>query len=96
MAYGEGFLTNALNPKVSIFYLAAFPQFLPPEMAVTANTFTLVIIHAAINVVWFAVMVALFARLAAATRSGRFQRFIKAATGAVFVGFGLKLATMRA
>ncbi|WP_319775169.1 LysE family translocator [Breoghania sp.] len=96
VAFGEGFLTNALNPKVSMFYLAAFPQFLPPEMATAANTFTLVVIHSAINFVWFAAMVVLFARLAAAARSGRFQRFIKAATGAVFIGFGLKLATMKA
>ncbi len=28
-AWVEGFLTNALNPKVSMFYLAAFPQFIP-------------------------------------------------------------------
>jgi threonine/homoserine/homoserine lactone efflux protein len=95
-AYIEGFLTNALNPKVAMFYLAAFPQFVPMEKATAANIFLLVFIHSMINLVWFSAMVVVFSRLATLTRGGRVQRWIKAATGVVFVGFGLKLATMRA
>jgi len=95
-AYIEGFLTNALNPKVAMFYLAAFPQFVPMEKASAANIFLLVFIHSMINLGWFSAMVVVFSRLATLTRGGRVQRWIKAATGVVFVGFGLKLATMRA
>lgn len=95
-AFGEGFLTNGLNPKVSMFYLAAFPQFITVGETSAASAFTLVSLHAAINALWFAAMVLLFARLTKAARSGRFQRWLKGVTGAVFVGFGVKLATMRA
>ncbi|WP_028747680.1 LysE family translocator [Rhizobium mesoamericanum] len=95
-AYFEGFLTNALNPKVAMFYLAAFPQFVPMEQATAANIFLLVFIHSMINLIWFSAIVVVFSRLATLTRGGRVQRWIKAATGVVFVGFGLKLATMRA
>ncbi|SMP17257.1 LysE family translocator [Shimia sagamensis] len=95
-AFGEGVLTNGLNPKVSMFYLAAFPQFLSIPDASAASAFTLVTLHATINVVWFCAMVLLLARLTDVAKSGHFQRVLKAVTGAVFVGFSVKLATLRA
>lgn len=93
-ACAEGFLTNALNPKVSMFYLAAFPQFMPLGEGAARGAFVLVTVHALLNIVWFAAMVLLFARLTRAARSGRFQRWLKAMTGVIFVGFGAKLAAL--
>ena len=94
-AYVEGLLTNALNPKVSIFYIAAFPQFLPLESTTAANVFLLVFLHSMINLVWFSAMVMVFSRLTGFVRSGRAERWIKAITGVVFIGFGMKLAATR-
>lgn len=94
-AFGEGFLTNALNPKVAMFYLAAFPQFVSQDSASPAGAYLLVSVHAALNVAWFGPMVLLFDRLSAAVRGGLVQRWLKGLTGLVFVGFGIKLATLR-
>ena len=77
-----------------MFYLAAFPQFLTHTDGSAWPAFTLVFVHSMINLVWFTAMVLLFARLTRAARSGAFQRWLKGVTGAVFVGFGVKLATM--
>lgn len=93
-AFGEGFLTNALNPKVSMFYLAAFPQFMTVGEHAVASAFVLVFLHSVINAVWFTAMVLLFARLTAMTRGGSFQRWLKGTTGVVFIGFGAKLASV--
>jgi len=95
-AFGEGFLTNALNPKVSMFYLAAFPQFIHPGAGAVPDAYALVTLHAAINITWFTTLVLLFSRLARAARGAHFQRAIKALTGTVFIGFGAKLALLRA
>lgn len=95
-AFSEGFLTNALNPKVSMFYLAAFPQFITIGETSAAASFLLVAIHSLLNAVWFGLMVLLLARLTKVARNDRFQRWLKAVTGAVFIGFGVKLATVRA
>jgi threonine/homoserine/homoserine lactone efflux protein len=91
-AFAEGFATNALNPKVSMFYLAAFPQFIPPGEGAVASAFLLVCVHAMLNALWFGAMILLFARLMGAARSGRFQRWLKAVTGVVFMAFGARLA----
>lgn len=95
-AFGEGFVTNALNPKVAMFYLAAFPQFVPHDVASPASAFLLVAVHALLNMLWFGPMVLLFERFSKVARGGQIQRYIKGITGMVFVGFGVKLATLRA
>ncbi len=94
-AFIEGFLTNALNPKVSMFYLAAFPQFISQTQGALGASFALVFIHSMINLIWFSLMVVLFAKLARAAQNSTFQRCLKGVTGVVFIGFGAKLATLK-
>jgi threonine/homoserine/homoserine lactone efflux protein len=94
-AYIEGFLTSMLNPKVSLFYLAAFPQFISSSDNVMMSSLLLVSLHAAINAVWFSAMVLVMSRLTTLSSSGTFQRALKAVTGVAFIGFGLKLASYK-
>ncbi|VAV89959.1 Threonine efflux protein [hydrothermal vent metagenome] len=94
-AYIEGFLTNALNPKVSMFYLAAFPQFINIGETPAASAFLLVFLHSMINAIWFSAMVLLFSRLTRITRSGSFQRWLKGVTGVIFISFSAKLASYK-
>lgn len=98
MAYAEGFLTNALNPKVSMFYLAVFPQFIPHGAngaAELGTAYSLVLVHSLINMLWFGAIILLFHRLGKTVASPKLQRCVKGITGAVFIGFGLRIATLR-
>lgn len=89
-----GFWTNVLNPKVAIFFLAFVPQFIAPGTERTALAFlllgTLFNINAIpVNVGW-ALAAAWMAR-----RVGSIQRhmhWLDRAAGALFIGFGIKLA----
>jgi threonine/homoserine/homoserine lactone efflux protein len=94
-AFADGFLTNGLNPKVSMFYLAVFPHFIPINDHSAASAFLLVFLHSMINLVWFGAMVLLLSRLTKVARHARFERWLKGVTGVVFIGFGYKLATYR-
>lgn len=93
MAFYEGFLTNVLNPKVSMFYLAAFPQFFSLEDS-PFQALALVSLHAVINCVWFSIMILTLSRLKSYASSGRFKKWLQATTGTVFIFFGYKLATV--
>ncbi|WNJ97235.1 LysE family translocator [Vibrio ruber] len=93
-AYIEGFLTNVLNPKVSIFYLAAFPQFLTVNDS-ALSAYALVSAHAAINFMWFSAMILLLSGMKKATNSIKFRKWLSSVTGVIFIGFGAKLAFLK-
>ncbi|MBR9866510.1 MAG: LysE family translocator [Oceanospirillales bacterium] len=90
-AFYEGFLTNTLNPKVSVFYLAAFPQFMPVDGS-ALSAYSLVTAHSLVNVVWFSAMVFTLTKVKSATQHPKFKVWLNSITGVVFIGFGAKLA----
>lgn len=93
-AFLEGFVTNALNPKVSMFYLAAFPQFISLE-GNAFSAYALVTAHSLVNFIWFSIMVLVLYRVKNAASSAKFKTWLNSITGLVFIGFGAKLALMK-
>ena len=91
----EGFLNNALNPKVSMFYLAAFPQFIPLGESAILYGFILVSIHAFMNAIWFSAMVLILSRIRAVASKEIYQKLLKGITGIIFIIFGGKLITLK-
>ena len=88
-----GLVTNLLNPKVGIFYVALLPQFVPPGSDALAVGLLLAAVHAALSLIWFALLIILAGVLGRRLRSPRTVRAIDGVTGAVLAGFGVGLAT---
>ena len=89
-----GFLTNALNPKIAIFYISIFTQFLDPNKgSIFAQSVTLGIVQicvsAAVNaaIVFLAAMVYSFFN-----RKPTWIKIQKWAMASALVGLALKLA----
>ena len=95
--FWQGALTNALNPKVAIFFLAFLPQFIEAGGANHAGAF--VALGTLFNIGGFVVnaIVALLAgaareRLAKRRAASGIGSWLRRAAGLLFVGLGAKLA----
>lgn len=91
----EGLLSNVLNPKTVVFYMAFLPQFIAPGDPALAKSLLLAGVHFLIANLWqigVALMVGSAGRLLA---SRLFSRALNGVTGAVLVAFGIKLALER-
>lgn len=89
-----GFWTNALNPKVALFFLAFVPQFIAPGADNKPLAFLLLGLLFNFNAIFVNIA---WAALAAwmARRMGAVQRglhWLERVAGIMFMGFGLKLA----
>lgn len=90
----QGFWTNALNPKVALFFLAFVPQFIAPGVENKPLAFLLLGLLFNFNGLWVNIAWALAAAWLA-RRVGAVQRgmhWLERAAGLMFIGFGLKLA----
>lgn len=92
--FAGGFWTNALNPKVAIFFLAFVPQFIAPDSAHPTLAFlalgVLFNVNAIpVNIGW-ALAAAWMAQRAALIQRG--MHWLDRVAGVMFVAFGLKLA----
>lgn len=90
---GQGFLTNMLNPKVILFFLALFPQFIDPDRgSVLFQSLELVTIHALCGTA----ILSAVALSAAGMRRRLLSRpaisvWLNRALAAVFAGLALRL-----
>nr|WP_315480691.1 LysE family translocator [uncultured Rhodoferax sp.] len=90
----RGFWTNVLNPKVALFFLAFVPQFIAPGVENKPLAFLLLGLLFNFNGLWvnlgWAVAAAWLARRAGVVQKS--MHWLDRVAGAMFVGFGIKLA----
>ncbi|MFF3665563.1 LysE family translocator [Microtetraspora malaysiensis] len=91
-AWARGLVTNLLNPKIGVFYVAMLPQFIPADAPHLPMGLLLALVHNVEGMAWFTLLI-FGTHLARAWLTGaRVHRIIDRITGTVLVGFGLRLA----
>jgi threonine/homoserine/homoserine lactone efflux protein len=94
-AFVQGLLTNVLNPKVGLFFLAFVPQFIRADSASPVAAFlALGLLFDLTGGSWLLIVAALTVRLRAAVKPA-FGRWLQGLGGALFLGLAWRLATDR-
>jgi len=93
--FWQGFVSDALNPKVAIFFISLLPQFIQPEAGNSLNqllilglTVNIVALPINLIIVWFSHTVSKQIR-----ESNRVSKALNNTMGVVFIGLGIRLAS---
>ena len=92
----QGFLTNVLNPKVALFFLAFLPQFVDP--AAPSKALAFVFLGCVFNfngTLWNLLLAWSAARVMRLDRSRCVALWLNRAVGALFVYLGVRLVVSR-
>lgn len=86
-AFRRGFVTNVLNPKVVIFYVAFLPQFADPSLGhVALQIFILGALHNLTGIIWLGALALASGRMAEAfARNARARAWLDGTAGAIYL-----------
>lgn len=87
----EGFLSNVLNPKTAVFYLAFLPQFINPESSPLFQSLFMAAVHFVIAMIWQCGLAGALSSAKNLLKNASFMKWMEGTTGIVLVGLGLKL-----
>jgi RhtB (resistance to homoserine/threonine) family protein len=92
-AYLNGLLSNLFNPKISVFFMAFLPAFIPAGVSTAQFSLVLGLWFIVETGLWLAVVAWLVGRGARWVQRPSVQRWLGRFTGVVLIGFGIRLAT---
>ncbi len=91
--YAQGVVSAVTNPKTAVFFLTFLPQYLDPSGNILAEALVLTFLLSMVNIAWLAAYIWAIGLVAPFLRRPRVRRVQEGLLGAVFVSFGLRLAT---
>ena len=90
--FRDGLVTSMANPKLAIFFVALFPQFVGDRGSVLPTTLLMVALVVALDFVWYTTLAVLVSRARAAYAGSRLARRVEQLTGAVLIALGARVA----
>lgn len=90
----SGLITNTLNPKVALFFLSFFPQFISKTEIENPVPFIILgIVYALIGIVWFLFLTYFSSVFSTKIKANeKFNKWLNNISGVVFILMGMKVA----
>jgi threonine/homoserine/homoserine lactone efflux protein len=88
----EGLITSLANPKLAVFFVALFPQFVDDRAHVLPTTLAMASLIVAFDVVWYGTLSLAVSRAKRAVLRTGIARWMERVTGTVLVALGLRVA----
>ena len=92
VAFREGLLSNLLNPKTALFYMALLPQFIDPAGHAFAQSMFLAGLHFVLAMAWQCAVAAAVLKSRQFVVGQSVKRALNGLTGGFFVAIGIKVA----
>ena len=92
VSFREGVLSNLLNPKTALFYMALLPQFIDPAGPAFAQSLFLAGLHFVLAMTWQCAVAALVLKSSKFEVGQGVKRALNGLTGGFFVAIGVKVA----
>lgn len=94
-AFRQGVLSNLSNPKIAVFFVSLLPQFAPPGRGALPAMLSLGLLFCMLTLGWLVGYAIVVARVGDVLRRSTVRRVLHGLMGGIFLGFGLRLATMQ-
>ena len=88
----KGLVNSLANPKLAVFFVSLFPQFLRPGAAVLPAALAMAGVIVAFDLIWYSTVAVAVDRLGRGLAPW-LRKSLQRVTGAVLLGFGVRLAT---
>ncbi|MGW0840591.1 LysE family translocator [Streptomyces sp. NPDC002787] len=88
-----GLVSNALNPKIAVFYTGLLPTLAPPGLPAAWALTLLVLLHTTLTLAWLGGYVLLLSQAGPVLQEPRIHRALGRTTGVALIGLGLVAAT---
>ncbi|MFG2387711.1 LysE family translocator [Streptomyces lavendulae] len=95
-AWRTGLVSNALNPKIAVFYTGLLPTLAPQGLRPAAGMALLVLVHVLLTLLWLSAYVYVLSHARRFFTRPRVRRAMDRVTGVVLIGFGVRVATSAA
>jgi threonine/homoserine/homoserine lactone efflux protein len=91
-AFRDGLVTSLANPKLAIFFIALFPQFIPKGDPVLPTALGMSTLIVALDLVWYSAVALAVTRVRGVLGASRWPARLERVTGSLMIGLGLQLA----